>query len=125
MAQKMSPHQSELYRRVDEILHYLWDPIGVAGVPEARDEYTSYASPVFSLLVNLSENGEIANYLNKIEGEWMGLSVSQKTRDRAVEIEDMLKNCKEVIYERAGIEESNQAEQVVDDQSPTRRGVDA
>jgi len=123
MAQRMSPHQSELYRRVDEILHYLWDPIGIAGIPEARDEYNSYASPVFSRLVNPSENGEIANYLIKIEGEWMGLSVSQKARDRAAEIEDILKNYKEVIYERAGIKETKQAEQNAAEQPASRPAV--
>jgi hypothetical protein len=29
----------DLYRMVDEILHYVWDPIGVAGEARARDEY--------------------------------------------------------------------------------------
>ena len=50
MGQKLPPDQMELYRRVDEVLHYLWDPIGVAGAPEARDEYYSYLPHVFSLL---------------------------------------------------------------------------
>ena len=32
----------EFNRRSDEVLHYLWDPIGVAGTVMARDEYTGY-----------------------------------------------------------------------------------
>ena len=32
----------ELHRRTDEVLHYIWDPIGVSGVPTARDEYSGY-----------------------------------------------------------------------------------
>jgi hypothetical protein len=44
---KLLPHQDELYRRTDEVLHYIWDPIGVAGVPEARDEYDSYLPHAF------------------------------------------------------------------------------
>ena len=43
--------QDEVFRaRVDEVLHYLWDPIGVSGVPAARDEYESYAGVVFSMV---------------------------------------------------------------------------
>jgi hypothetical protein len=36
--------------RVNEVLHYIWDPIGVRGEPRARDEYDSYAPEVYSLL---------------------------------------------------------------------------
>ncbi len=50
MGQKLSLSELELYRRTDEVLHYLWDPIGVAGIPEARDEYHSYLPVVFSLV---------------------------------------------------------------------------
>jgi hypothetical protein len=39
MGRKLSPEQNELYKRVDEVLHYVWDSIGVAGEPHARDEY--------------------------------------------------------------------------------------
>ena len=47
---RLSRSDDELLMRVDEVLHYLWDPIGVSDFPEARDEYTSYAGVVFSLL---------------------------------------------------------------------------
>ena len=42
MGYKSSREEIELYKRVDEVLHYLWDPIGVAEEPWARDEYYSY-----------------------------------------------------------------------------------
>jgi hypothetical protein len=32
----------EFNRRADEVLHYLWDPIGVAGEVMACDEYMGY-----------------------------------------------------------------------------------
>jgi hypothetical protein len=32
--------EAELYQRLDEIIHYLWDPIGVSGVPEAATNIT-------------------------------------------------------------------------------------
>ena len=47
MGTKLEPHDEELYRRVDEVLHYIWDPIGVAGAPMARDEYYAYLPQIF------------------------------------------------------------------------------
>ena len=34
---KLSRKKNELLKRIDEIMHYIWDPIGVFGVPSARD----------------------------------------------------------------------------------------
>jgi hypothetical protein len=99
----LPPHQNELYRRTDEVLHYIWDPIGVAGVPEARDEYDSYLPHVFSLLINNPKAGEIQNYLITIEGNNMGLDVSVRSRNRAKEVEEILTNFRDAIYEKAGL----------------------
>ena len=30
MGSKLSPHDMRLYRAVDEVLHYVWNPIGCA-----------------------------------------------------------------------------------------------
>jgi hypothetical protein len=115
MGHRLEQHQNELYRRVDEVLSYLWDPIGVAGIPEARDEYQGYLPHVFSMLVNGSAKGAIADYLNEVEGDRMGLTVSDSTREHAHEIESCLRNYHDVIYERAGIEVKNpEAQQAVD-----------
>lgn len=42
MGHKLTDDGLELYRRVDEVLFYVWDPIGVANSPAARDEYYGY-----------------------------------------------------------------------------------
>jgi hypothetical protein len=110
MGHRLEPHQNELYRRVDEILSYLWDPIGVAGIPEARDEYYGYIPHVFSMLVNGAHQGAIADYLIQVEGERMGFEVSDAAWVKAREIETCLRNYQEVIYERAGIEIQNRAQ---------------
>ncbi|WP_432240914.1 hypothetical protein [Herbaspirillum robiniae] len=65
---------TELHQRIDEILHYLWDPIEVAHLPEARDEYASYLPKVFSLLKSDAEANDIVEYLREITTERMGLS---------------------------------------------------
>lgn len=53
----------KLYRRVDEVMHYIWDPIGLSTVREARVEYQAYLPHVFSLLTSGSNSKEIADYL--------------------------------------------------------------
>ncbi len=36
MGRKLTDTELELYRRVDEVLYYVWDPIGVASSPAAH-----------------------------------------------------------------------------------------
>jgi hypothetical protein len=51
-----------------------WDPIGVAGIPEAADEYDSYAFQVFTSLHSGATAESINEYLRLLETEHMGLS---------------------------------------------------
>ena len=37
MGKKLPPDQLELYKRIDEILFYKWDPIGISDGDWARD----------------------------------------------------------------------------------------
>lgn len=64
---------ARLRMRVDEVLHYLWDPIGVSDIPEARDEYYTYSAQAFVMLKNGSSGEEIAAYLRKTRIEHIGL----------------------------------------------------
>lgn len=61
---------------VDEILHWRWDPIGVAGAPRARDEYDSYVPAVVRLLENDASPEEIACHLAHVSGTCMGVGGS-------------------------------------------------
>lgn len=87
MGQKLTPKQNALYMRTDEVLHYLWDPIGVRGFPGARDEYYSYLPKVFALLLNGADKVAIAEYLTAIERDSMGLAPAF---DRAREVATIL-----------------------------------
>jgi len=71
-------YQQELLTRVNEVLHYIWDPIGVRGEPNARDEYDSYVPGVYSLLHDGATAEQIATHLDKIATERMGLSSNMK-----------------------------------------------
>ncbi len=61
MGEKLNPQDLALYRAVDEVLHYIWDPIGVSGSPEARDEYQGYLPHVFGLVREGRDDEAIAN----------------------------------------------------------------
>jgi hypothetical protein len=86
MGKKLPPDERELYRRVDEVLHYLWDPIGVAGEPGARDEYEEYLPRVFSILTKGADEQEIAKYLISVERDSMGLEGNAAKALRTAEI---------------------------------------
>ena len=75
---KLTPDQNELYKRVDEVLHYLCDSIGVSDAPEARDKYWSYFPVVFGKPIYNSTKNEIAEYLTNIKSETMRLSAKKK-----------------------------------------------
>jgi hypothetical protein len=64
----------ELYARVRKILLHQWDPIGVANVPAAQDEYDSYVGEIASAVLARHLASEIADHLVLIETDEMGLS---------------------------------------------------
>lgn len=73
----MAPRTSnpdEFRRRVDEVLYYVWDPIGVADEPFARAEYESYVPKVLELLVSQDDPAPISVYLADIMQTRMSLS---------------------------------------------------
>lgn len=86
MGRKFSPREAELYKRCDEVLHYVWDPIGVAGAPAARDEYYSYLPQVVALVKDNADPGRIANYLATTAEQGMGLAANPKRDQRVVEL---------------------------------------
>jgi hypothetical protein len=84
----------DLYRMVDEVLHYVWDPIGVAGEPRARDEYYGYVPAVFKLLRDGAEASNIAAHLQEIATAGMGLPPNA---DRDARAAALLLEWKEIV----------------------------
>ncbi|WXG53380.1 MAG: hypothetical protein RNU03_01360 [Candidatus Sedimenticola sp. (ex Thyasira tokunagai)] len=83
MGKKLPPDQMELYKRIDEILFYKWDPIGISDGDWARDEYHSYLPRVFSMALEYASPEPIAEYLGIVTTENMGLA-SAKEHDLAI-----------------------------------------
>ena len=65
MDKKPDHQQKELYRATDEVLHYIWDPIGVSHEPYARDEYWGYLPQVFKMLIDEIPEGKIVDTYSK------------------------------------------------------------
>ncbi len=73
-----------LRRAVTNILREQWDPLGVADVAQARNEYDGYALPLTRMLRSGASVDEIAEHLLKIETA-MGL-VGDRIRAEAAAI---------------------------------------
>jgi hypothetical protein len=97
MGTKLSPPDLELYKAVDEVLHYVWDPIGVSTTPQARDEYNSYLPQVFGRLRNGESSQTIAAYLGEVTTNLMGLSANAK---HDLMVAEILIDWKDAIHEK-------------------------
>ena len=70
----------EIINRIDEVLNYKWDPIGVSDEPCARGEYSSYALSLLHSVISENKQ-EIVDKLSKIESELMGLTVNHSKNE--------------------------------------------
>jgi len=82
----MNKKDKELIIRVDEILHYLWDPIGISNEPSARDEYTSYVPQIFSMLKSNMGVKDIAEKLDGFAHNEAGVDAKRMNNDTIAEI---------------------------------------
>ncbi len=64
----------QIQQTIRQVLMQDWDAIGVAGVPQAQDEYDSYVGPVYRLLASGASDSELIDYLYRTETETMGLT---------------------------------------------------
>jgi hypothetical protein len=72
----MSEHLNRAQRYHEAIRGVLlkeWDPIGVAEVPQAQDEYDSYIHEIHGMLIRHESKTKITDHLSWIETEHMGL----------------------------------------------------
>jgi hypothetical protein len=92
MAHGRNKYQSRENRaRVREVLMREWDPIGVAGVPEATDEYDAYVGTVYVMLMDQRASTEaITAYLFDIATNYMGLSASEYIAERSAQTAKVL-----------------------------------
>ena len=93
---KMSLADKELFRRIDEVSHYHWDPIGVSDTAYARGEYQSYVPVIFGH-VKAGDFNAIVEYMKSVVTDRMELSFDE---DRAKRAALLMLEWKKVIEER-------------------------
>jgi hypothetical protein len=98
MGRKLSAYEKDVFRYCNEVLHYVWDPIGVAGSPHARFEYDSYVPGVVSLLFSGASASDIAKHLTQITTESMGLSAGRR---RDLKTAELLVEWRKLLQERS------------------------
>ena len=82
---EMMPADTELFRRIDEVVHYVWDPIGISEHPQARDEYQRYLTTIFGRVMAEDLDG-VVEYMKRVADEQMGLSFDKEKAKRAAEV---------------------------------------
>ncbi len=70
-------------RKLRTLLMTHWDPIGVNGIPQARDEYDRYLDPLANLLRGGADTDKVAGYLADVERGQMELPAS---RDQLLDV---------------------------------------
>jgi hypothetical protein len=70
---------------IREVLMREWDPIGVADVPEAADEYDSYVSQIHGLLIRREPLDKLVDFLWWVETEHMGLAGDRRKTEQVAE----------------------------------------
>ena len=73
-----------------------WDPVGVGDIPEAQDEYDSYVSTLYKMLIAQKSRDEVFDYLWWLETEHMGLTgdrqATEKFADRLMQLPTEVEN---------------------------------
>ena len=85
----------ELQQRIDEVLFYVWDPIGVSDTPAARAEYSSYTWIILKYVLE-EDLKKIAFQLSEIESISLGLTTNEI---KNLEIAELLVDFKYAVEE--------------------------
>ncbi|MBA3527384.1 MAG: hypothetical protein H0T82_10770 [Sphingomonas sp.] len=86
--------------RLREIGWAKWDPIGVGGPDHGwpADEYDTYLLEAAGRLWNAGSDEEVAEYLIKIETEYMGLAAVPGIRPRALGVVRAMREYVETLH---------------------------
>jgi hypothetical protein len=67
-----------LHERVDDVLRRVWDPIGIASEPGARDEYRNYVPRVVGMLCDGADEAALSAYLAHIATVSIGVPADEQ-----------------------------------------------
>jgi len=72
--------------RIDDILFYKWDPIGISNANWPRDEYASYVTDVLHFAVNGTSHQPLAEYLIQLSKEIIERADSKERAQNVAEL---------------------------------------
>jgi hypothetical protein len=75
---RRKPNMADSIRAIRTVLLEDWDPCFVGDVPEAQDEYDSYALQLYGMLRNGTSEEQLAEYLYRVETDRMGSTVRKE-----------------------------------------------
>lgn len=78
--------EPELLQRVDEVLYYHWDPLGVAREPVSRQEYAAFVPEVFAALLDDADEHRVMELLLLLESEFLGVGPRPSQARRVAEM---------------------------------------
>lgn len=78
--------EPELLQRVDEVLYYHWDPLGVAREPVSRQEYAAFVPEVFAALLDDADEHRVMELLLLLESEFLGIGPRPSQARRVAEM---------------------------------------
>ncbi len=99
MSSSTDQFDTELLQRVDEVLYYHWDPLGVAREPVSRQEYAAFVPEVFSALLDDADEQRLMELLLLLESEFLGLGPRPSQARRVAE---MLVDWRSLLEQRFG-----------------------
>ena len=85
MSSPSDQFEPELLQRIDEVLYYLWDPLGVAREPRSRQEYSAFVSEVFAAILDDADEQRLMELLLLLETEFLGLGPRSSQARRIAE----------------------------------------
>ena len=84
--QTLTVPEQMLYTRIDEILFYQWDPIGISTSNWVRHEYHAYLADVFTYALQQDSPDFIATYLGQVTTERMGLPNNEEKNTQIAQL---------------------------------------
>jgi hypothetical protein len=76
----------DLQDAIGQVLVRDWDPISVADVPQAQDEYDSYISQIYGLLIRREPRHNLVDFLWWAETQNMGLYGNRQRTERVADL---------------------------------------
>jgi hypothetical protein len=71
---------------IRDVLMREWDPIGVAGVPQAQDEYDGYINEIYGLLIRREPRHKLVDFLWWAETQHMSLYGNRQRTERTADL---------------------------------------